>query len=276
MTTPPTEQIQDPAWIEMPDEQKYTLTSDCRFGRVEGNEIVNADNRTSRRHAVIQPQGRRWILVDLGSTNGTFLNDSRIFKPALLTDGDVVTIGTRRFVFRQSRSTVPDGATEDDAMDERTMAAVGRSYCWMAHLTPGSATDATWSEKTESALVARDAKLKRLPEGELFAHWREGQIDSEKVRSLVVDLGRGTTAGKLIMHYGGVRVGPSTIAGEENLLGADVAYTYQLSGATDDLGDLAVLSQPAVESLQLSAEVSPLELENLPESLRKYALFKLS
>lgn len=275
MTTSSNEQTPEPAWIEMPDEQEFTLTGDCRIGRVEGNEIVNPDNRTSRRHAVIQPQGRRWILVDLGSTNGTFLNDSRIFKPTLLEDGDVVTVGTRRLVFHQPRSTESHGAG-DEAMDERTMAAVGRTYCWMVLLRPGTSTDATWSDEVESALGGCEAKLKRLPEGELFAHWREGQIDSERIRSLVVELSRRAPSARLIVHYGGVRVGPSTTGGEENLLGADVSFTHQVGGATDDLGDLCVLSEPAVESLRLSTEVSALEIEDLPAVLRKYPLFKLN
>src|SRR6185312_11215811 len=90
-----------PAWIELPDGSTHELNGDCQIGRVVGNQIVNPDSRISRSHAAVQRQGKRFVLVDFGSTNGTFLNNTRISKPMTLRDGDAFVIGSHRYVFRQ-------------------------------------------------------------------------------------------------------------------------------------------------------------------------------
>ena len=95
------------AWIELPDKSIRPVSGDCYFGRIAGNEIVVPDTKTSRRHAVVQRQGSHFVLLDLGSTNGTRLNDRRVFKPAQLKDGDVIGVGGLRYVFR-----IPAGAAE--------------------------------------------------------------------------------------------------------------------------------------------------------------------
>jgi DNA-binding response OmpR family regulator len=63
------------------------------------NDIVITSKRVSREHACIQREGWRLILEDLGSTNGTFLNDERLLAPAQLRDGDRIEIGDVTFVF---------------------------------------------------------------------------------------------------------------------------------------------------------------------------------
>ncbi len=53
----------------------------------------------SRRHAVVTEKDDSFVLEDLGSLNGTFLNRSRIEEQAPLTDDDEVQIGKYRLVF---------------------------------------------------------------------------------------------------------------------------------------------------------------------------------
>ena len=60
--------------------------------------IVPEDTSVSRNHARMDRDGEDWVLVDLGSTNGTFVNGQRISE-ARLKSGDVVEIGDRRFRF---------------------------------------------------------------------------------------------------------------------------------------------------------------------------------
>ena len=54
----------------------------------------------SRQHARIEIANGRAILEDLGSKNGTWLNDARIAKAVELTDGDMIRIGVVRLTFR--------------------------------------------------------------------------------------------------------------------------------------------------------------------------------
>src|SRR5512141_3082585 len=66
------------------DADTYTI------GREAGNEIVIEDPQVSRRHATLTQQGASYVLEDIGSTNGTYVNGKRVTAPVLLSDGDMV------------------------------------------------------------------------------------------------------------------------------------------------------------------------------------------
>ncbi|MFG3599267.1 FHA domain-containing protein [Micromonospora chersina] len=62
-------------------------------GRAPSADIVLADPHLSRRHATVQATPYGVVLTDLGSTNGTWLNDQRIAGSVPLADGDVIRLG---------------------------------------------------------------------------------------------------------------------------------------------------------------------------------------
>ncbi|MEV0153264.1 FHA domain-containing protein [Micromonospora sp. NPDC050686] len=62
-------------------------------------DIVLQDPHLSRRHAAVQVTDEGVSLVDLGSTNGTWLNDRRITGVECLADGDVVRMGRSELRF---------------------------------------------------------------------------------------------------------------------------------------------------------------------------------
>ncbi|WDZ84997.1 FHA domain-containing protein [Micromonospora cathayae] len=68
-------------------------------GRAPTADIVLDDPHLSRRHAVVRLAGDVVTLNDLGSTNGTWLNDRRISDLEPLTDGDVIRIGRTELRF---------------------------------------------------------------------------------------------------------------------------------------------------------------------------------
>ena len=68
------------------DAEPVTLGRSSRGLRID-------DAYASDRHARIQPQGADWVLVDLESTNDTFLNTIRLTEPATLAAGDQIGIG---------------------------------------------------------------------------------------------------------------------------------------------------------------------------------------
>ncbi|MDD5305760.1 MAG: FHA domain-containing protein [Deltaproteobacteria bacterium] len=63
------------------------------IGRVQGNQIVLPRGNVSKRHAKIELKGGEFVLTDMGSTNGTYVNGRRIQEPTRLTRGDKVYLG---------------------------------------------------------------------------------------------------------------------------------------------------------------------------------------
>lgn len=71
-------------------------------GRLAECEITLADVNVSRRHAVFVREGDGWAIEDLGSTNGTLLNGSKVTYERL-RDGDLVQIGATQLRYREPR-----------------------------------------------------------------------------------------------------------------------------------------------------------------------------
>ncbi len=84
--------------VHSPDESakgvRFPLgADDVTLGREEGSTILVASDQASRRHARIFASGGAHVLVDLDSTNGTYLN-SKLVKEQTLRHGDVLRIAT--------------------------------------------------------------------------------------------------------------------------------------------------------------------------------------
>ncbi len=69
------------------------------LGRSRQCDIVVDDPNVSRQHAEVRPSGAGWVLVDLGSTNGSVLNGRRIDRPQELEPGDTIEVGTSVITF---------------------------------------------------------------------------------------------------------------------------------------------------------------------------------
>jgi FHA domain/zinc-ribbon domain len=69
------------------------------IGRSPDNDIFLDDVTVSRKHAVLAQNGNEFLIEDLGSLNGTFVNRRRIEAPTRLETGDEVQIGKYRLSF---------------------------------------------------------------------------------------------------------------------------------------------------------------------------------
>ena len=72
-------------------DQAKVFHTEFTAGR-QGSLVVNDDHASSH-HALFQPAHGYWFVEDLGSTNGTWLNNRRIFAAQRLKRGDKVKIG---------------------------------------------------------------------------------------------------------------------------------------------------------------------------------------
>ena len=80
--------------IDLPAEQ---LT----IGRSSESGLVIRDDYTSTHHARLMLWDENWVIQDLDSTNGTFLDGARVTLPTAVPPGTPVTIGTTTFELRR-------------------------------------------------------------------------------------------------------------------------------------------------------------------------------
>jgi hypothetical protein len=96
-----------------PDHSSRTIAFDGRpltIGRAADNGVVLRDGRASRHHARIDGRRGSLVLSDLGSTNGSFVNDRRIDSIAL-GEGDRIRVGTTTLLIETIAAPTPE--TED-------------------------------------------------------------------------------------------------------------------------------------------------------------------
>lgn len=77
------------------------LDGSTTIGRGVECELRLDDTYVSQQHARIFDRGGNWYVEDLGSTNGTFVNEQKLVAPAMLTPGDKIRIGTTTVELRR-------------------------------------------------------------------------------------------------------------------------------------------------------------------------------
>jgi signal transduction histidine kinase/pSer/pThr/pTyr-binding forkhead associated (FHA) protein len=125
------------------------------IGRGGGNDIVLAHYSVSRYHALIEMVDGRYEVADLGSLNGSYVNEERIER-APLADGDLVRFGSLQFSFTD-RATPQRDLTTENLLDE--LLAEARSLGQSGTVDGGlNGALAALEEKIERTL-RRNAKL---------------------------------------------------------------------------------------------------------------------
>jgi hypothetical protein len=71
------------------------------IGRASDSNVVIRDDYTSTNHARLELRQDGWIITDLDSTNGTFLDGQRVTTPMHVAEGAPITIGTTTFELRR-------------------------------------------------------------------------------------------------------------------------------------------------------------------------------
>jgi pSer/pThr/pTyr-binding forkhead associated (FHA) protein len=71
----------------------FSLSVVTGIGRSPANRIVLDDEYVSNNHSLISWNGELWMLEDLGSRNGTLLNNLPIDRQTVIVAGDEITIG---------------------------------------------------------------------------------------------------------------------------------------------------------------------------------------
>lgn len=92
------------------DGQRWVVLDSLLIGRDPDCDVivVTPDKQVSRHHARLMQTSEGLLLEDLGSKNGTHVNNRRIEEPVILQDGDTVQVAlAQQFVYLSSDATVP-------------------------------------------------------------------------------------------------------------------------------------------------------------------------
>jgi hypothetical protein len=90
------------------DGTRFPITQpETAIGREGCDILLVQDDQVSRRHAQVERRGDALVLVDLDSTNGTFVNGVRLQAPCTLRPGDVIRVGNTALTFHAEGGAPP-------------------------------------------------------------------------------------------------------------------------------------------------------------------------
>jgi type III secretion system (T3SS) inner membrane Yop/YscD-like protein len=88
--------VVEPGASSLQPGEVFDVGPGATLGRGGQADVVLADTAVSAEHARVDRVGRHWMVTDLGSTNGTRLNNAAVKGRAALNPGDVLSLGTVR------------------------------------------------------------------------------------------------------------------------------------------------------------------------------------
>src|SRR4051812_1762603 len=218
----PRSETKQGAWLETSGE-KFPVSGNSSIGRSAKNIIVIDSQKVSRRHALINVQnvGEFW-LIDLGSSNGTFLNGRRLHQPIRLCDQDQIIVGDRLFIFHQPEEITDDYRT---TFAERTIREIANVPCWLLvadieNFTPLSRTLTSdrlatliggWVAACKEIIEAENGMIDKYLGDGFLAYWRGDPKTSKDIATALEKLkeaqARNEPRFRLALHFGFVAIG---------------------------------------------------------------------
>jgi adenylate cyclase len=236
----------------------------CSIGRSRDNHVALTSPLVSRHHALIhrQDRGEYW-LVDLGSHNGSQLNDHRVQRPTLLKDGDRLEFGGSEFIFRPDFE--PRETGSEETAKTQTAGELGTRRCWLlladikdssklAKEMPVSELAQVigkWFLKCREVVESADGDINKYLGDGFLASWIGERPGSRQVRQVLKDLTEFQAlrpAFRVVIHFGDVAVQRVTPAGNNELLGPDVNFAFKIERLAAQLQVSHMLSKPAAEA----------------------------
>jgi putative nucleotidyltransferase with HDIG domain len=132
-----------------PGEGKWSAQTHLRIGRMRKLDIILDDNLVSRLHAEIVLTDEGWIVRDLGSSNGTELNGTRLGRTGQrLRCGDIIRIGNNRFRIDNIRLAEQQVPSDEPRLHVETSA----SRSWHDAVEALDLPDNQWNQKGKTLL----------------------------------------------------------------------------------------------------------------------------
>jgi adenylate cyclase len=241
--------------------------SSWKLGRASQSTIVIDDELVSRVHAMIQrTEAGEYFLIDMGSRNGSFVNDRRVSTPVALKDGDRLAIGKARIIFHN-----PDEISGSAFRTNLAMATVcSFTYCMVSVLVVDirgftvlsqkidhealCRLTGAWFGEADRIMSAAGSVSQKYIGDAVMAVWKHGAEGGERLeivailRALLEFARASRSLGERLNLPGGLRIGAGLNTGMANVgntgtntvvdytaMGESVNAAFRLESATKDL-----------------------------------------
>jgi class 3 adenylate cyclase len=281
--------LESVAWLETSARSRVLIHGNCSIGRSAKNTIVLDSPKVSRRHSIVNAQslGEFW-LIDLGSSNGTFLNKRRVQHPVRLCDQDQIVIGDDVFTFRQP---IEITSVYQTTFAERTIREIENVPCWLLvadieNFTPLSralSTDklatliGSWVATCKDVIEAHAGVIDKYLGDGFLAFWREDKDAAKNVAAAVAPLkqaqARDEPRFRVALHFGVVAIGGMPSMGEESLMGKDVNFVFRMEKLGGSLGIPFLLSAAGSSKLESLIKFQPAGAHQLKGFEGEHAFF---
>lgn len=153
------------------------------IGRGSSNSIILNDDQVSRNHALIRQESGGYLIIDLGSSNGTFVNEKPATTATLLRANDVIRVGESEFVFRYveekggGRGHATKRTTKRHFVAQANLAILVsdiRNYTILSEALPAdylSALLADWFRRVGRCVEARNGSIEKFRGDSVMAYW---------------------------------------------------------------------------------------------------------
>src|SRR4051812_1768770 len=278
------------AWLESPGRERVPLRGNCSIGRSDKNSIVLDSPKTSRRHCIINLQnvGEFW-LIDLGSSNGTFLNKRRVHQPVRLCDMDQITVGDSPFTFRQPEEITSELRT---TIAQQTIRETANIPVWLLvadieNFTPLSRSMVSdklallvgsWVAACKTIVEEHHGEIDKYLGDGFLAYWHEDEKSAENIAvglTKLKELQKVEPRFRLVLHYGLVSSGGLRSMGEESLIGKEVIFVFRMEKLAGSLGLHLMASEAAQTKLGDALPAQPAGSHELKGFDGRFEFFKL-
>lgn len=254
----------------------FSRTVPCKtvltLGRDKSSDIVLADLKVSRNHAMIRCIGYGdYYLIDGGSANGSYVNQQRVTMPRLLKHGDRIVIGGVVFLFEQEKSEVSesDNVSMQETIVHDTpeikkitiLVADIRGFTSLSEqISIRTLTQLmnSWFNRVNDIVLQQQGIVDKFIGDCVFARW---EADDDEVKTLVRSLTAADAISKMTEELNlaytelgdalkigvGINTGAASVGfGVDNsALGDAVNVAFRLESATKVLGKDIAMSETA-------------------------------
>jgi adenylate cyclase len=277
------------AWLEAAGRERIPIRGNCSLGRSPKSAVVLESPKVSRRHAVINLQnvGEFW-LIDLGSSNGTFLNKRRVHQPVRLCDMDQITVGDSAFTFRQPEEISNELRT---TMAQQTIRETANIPVWLLvadieNFTPLSRSMVSdklatlvggWVATCKDIVEENHGEIDKYLGDGFLAYWHDDEKSAENVAAglqKLKQLQRNEPRFRLVLHHGLVSSGGMRSMGEESLIGKEVIFVFRMEKLAGSLGISLMASAAAKGKLESIMKYDPAGVHELKGFEGSFEFFK--